>query len=86
MDHVIHTKLSDTRRVAIPANLCQRYGISPGDAVVLEPSESGFVLRPLHTVVREVQAYFADLAPAGISLSDELIRDRRQEAERDSRG
>jgi bifunctional DNA-binding transcriptional regulator/antitoxin component of YhaV-PrlF toxin-antitoxin module len=86
MEHVIHTKLSEGRRVAIPAELCHRYGIEPGDPVVLEPSESGIVLRPLHTVIREVQAYFADVAPAGVSLSEELIRERRQEAEAERRG
>ena len=86
MEHVIHTKLSEGRRVAIPAELCHRYGIEPGDAVVLEPSESGIVLRPLHTVIRDVQAYFADIAPPGVSLSEELLRERRQEAERENHG
>jgi bifunctional DNA-binding transcriptional regulator/antitoxin component of YhaV-PrlF toxin-antitoxin module len=86
MDHVIHTKLSEGRRVAIPAELCQAYGIQPGDPVVLEPAESGIVLRPLHAVIRDVQAYFADVAPAGVSLSEELLADRRQEAERENRG
>jgi bifunctional DNA-binding transcriptional regulator/antitoxin component of YhaV-PrlF toxin-antitoxin module len=86
MDHVIHTKLSGARRVAIPAELCHHYGIEPGDPVVLEPTESGIVLRPLHAVIRDVQAYFADIAPPGISLSDELLAERRQEAEQESRG
>ena len=86
MANVIHTKLSEGRRVAIPAELCQRYGIEPGDPVVLEPSDSGIVMRPLDTVIREVQAYFADVAPPGVSLSEELLRDRREEAQRENRG
>jgi bifunctional DNA-binding transcriptional regulator/antitoxin component of YhaV-PrlF toxin-antitoxin module len=86
MEHVIHTKLSEGRRIAIPAELCQQYGIEPGDPVVLEPSESGIVLRALHTVIREVQAYFADIAPPGTSLSEELLRERRQEAECENHG
>ena len=53
MDHVIHTKMSEGRRVAIPAEMCQQYGLEPGDPVVLEPSESGIVLRPLDAVIRE---------------------------------
>ena len=57
-----------------------------GDPVVLEPSESGIVLRPLSTVVREVQAFFAGAAPAGVLLSEELLRDRREEARREGRG
>ena len=86
MDHVIHSKLSEARRVAIPAELCHRYGIEPGDPVVLEPTESGIVLRPLHAVIREVQAFFTDIAPPGVSLSEELLTERRQEAERESHG
>ena len=86
MANVIHTKLSEGRRVAIPADLCQQYGIEPGDPVVLEPSDSGIVMRPLDTVIREVQAYFADVAPPGVSLSEELLRDRREEAQRENRG
>jgi AbrB family looped-hinge helix DNA binding protein len=86
MDHVIHTKLSEARRVVIPAELCHRYGIEPGDPVVLEATESGIVLRPLHVVIRDVQAYFADTAPPGVSLSKELLAERRQEADRENRG
>jgi AbrB family looped-hinge helix DNA binding protein len=64
MGNVIHTKLGEGRRVAIPAELCQRYGIEPGDPVVLEPADSGIVIRPLDTVIREVQAFFSTIAPA----------------------
>lgn len=47
MTHVNYTKLSEGRRVAIPAELCQRYGLQPGAPVVLEPAEGGIVIRPL---------------------------------------
>jgi bifunctional DNA-binding transcriptional regulator/antitoxin component of YhaV-PrlF toxin-antitoxin module len=86
MANVIHTKLSEGRRVAIPADLCQRYGMEPGDPVVLEPTDSGIVLRPLEVMIREVQAYFAEVAPPDVLLSEELLRERREEAERENRG
>jgi bifunctional DNA-binding transcriptional regulator/antitoxin component of YhaV-PrlF toxin-antitoxin module len=86
MSHVVHTKLGEGRRIAIPADLCQEYGLKPGAPVVLEPSDVGIMVRPLDSVIREVQAFFADVAPEGVSLSDELIRDRREEAARDNRG
>ena len=82
MSDAIHTKMSEGRRIAIPAELCQRYGLHPGDPLVLEPSDAGIVVRPLEAVIREVQAYFADLAPPDVLLSEELLRDRREEAER----
>ena len=86
MHNVIHTKLSEGRRVAIPAELCQRYGLHPGDSLVLEPSDGGIVVRPLDSIIREVQAYFAGAAPADVSLSEELMRERREEANKEGRG
>ncbi|HWL28212.1 MAG TPA: AbrB/MazE/SpoVT family DNA-binding domain-containing protein [Burkholderiaceae bacterium] len=86
MDHVIHTKLSEGRRVSIPADLCHKYGMEPGQSVVLEPAESGIVVRPLETVIREVQAFFADAAPKDVVLSEELNRDRRKEAAKEKHG
>jgi bifunctional DNA-binding transcriptional regulator/antitoxin component of YhaV-PrlF toxin-antitoxin module len=86
MSNVIHAKLGEGRRVAIPAELCHRYGIEPGDPVVLEPSDAGIIMRPLDAVVREVQAYFASAAPADVSLSEELMLDRREDAKKEERG
>ena len=83
MNHVIHTKMSEGRRIDIPADLCQEYGLKPGAPVVLESSETGIMVRPLENVVRDVQAYFADVAPPDVLISDELLRDRRAEAERE---
>ena len=83
MNHVIHTKLGEGRRIAIPADLCQQYGLQPGGPVVLESSELGIVLRPLDKVIGEVQAYFADVAPPEVLLSQELTKDRRKHAKKD---
>ena len=85
MNDVVHVKLGEGRRVAIPAELCQRYGIRPGDPLVLEASEHAITLRPLDDVIREVQAYFKEAAPPEIIMSDELIRERRAEVKRENR-
>jgi bifunctional DNA-binding transcriptional regulator/antitoxin component of YhaV-PrlF toxin-antitoxin module len=86
MNLVIHTKMSDGRRVAIPAEMCKEYGLEPGAPVVLESSQAGIVVRPLDVVIREVQAFFADAAPPDVILSEELSRDRKAEAARENRG
>jgi bifunctional DNA-binding transcriptional regulator/antitoxin component of YhaV-PrlF toxin-antitoxin module len=86
MNEVIHVKLGEGRRVAIPAEICQRYHLQPGDPLVLEASEHAMTLRPLDEVVREVQDFFADAAPPHVMLSEELSRERRAEAEKESRG
>ena len=86
MNQVIHTKMNAGRRVAIPAEMCKEYGLKPGGPIVLESSDAGIVVRPLDVVFREVQAFFADAAPADVILSEELSRDRKAEAARDKRG
>lgn len=85
MTHVIHTKVGQGRRLAIPAELCHEYGLEPGTPVVLEASESGIMVRPLATVIREVQDYFLKAIPPEVVLSEELIQERRAEAAREDR-
>ena len=85
MVHVTHTKMGGGRRITIPAEMCHEYGLEPGTALVLEPTRSGIVIRPLQDVVHEVQAFFADAAPPGVRLSDTLIEDRRREAAEEDR-
>jgi bifunctional DNA-binding transcriptional regulator/antitoxin component of YhaV-PrlF toxin-antitoxin module len=86
MHRVIHTKLGEGRRVAIPSDMCHEHGLEPGKPLVLESTETGIVVRPLDDVVREVQEFFADAGPQKGLLSEELSRDRRTEAARDKRG
>ena len=85
MHRIIHTKLGEGRRVAIPSEMCHEHGLEPGTPVVLESTETAIVLRPLDEVVREVQDFFADTAPGDVLLSEELTRDRRAEAAREER-
>jgi bifunctional DNA-binding transcriptional regulator/antitoxin component of YhaV-PrlF toxin-antitoxin module len=85
MENVTHTKMSNGRRVAIPAKLCHEYGLEAGSPVVLELTEHGIMLRSYQDVLRDVQAYFAKAAPKGTLLSDELISDRREEAAKETR-
>ncbi len=86
MDSVIHTKIGQGRRVAIPVDLCEQYGIEPGDPIVLEGTNNGIFVRPLKAVIKEVQNFFADAAPSGVLLSEELSADRRREAKQDEHG
>ncbi len=85
MDHVFHAKLGEGRRVAIPAEVCQKIGLHPGDPVTIEIHEDGLHLVPYLQIIREVQKAFAPYKKPGVSVVDELIRERREEAARDNR-
>jgi AbrB family looped-hinge helix DNA binding protein len=84
MEDVFHTKLGEGRRVAIPAEVCQKIGLSPGDPVSIEIHDDGLHLVPYLQVIREVQRAFAPYKKPGVSVVDELIRERREEAAREN--
>jgi len=83
MSGFIRTKVTDAGRVVIPAELRKEFGIREGEDVVFSRDERGIRITTLREAVRQAQDYFATLAPPDVSLSDELLRDRREEAARD---
>jgi AbrB family looped-hinge helix DNA binding protein len=87
MLYPIHSKLGEDRRVAIPAKVCARLGIAPGDPLVLEEDGESLRLIPFARLLQYIQATFAPYRIEGHSEVDELIAERRAEAAQDdSRG
>lgn len=78
-------KIGPGGRVVIPAEFRKAMEIAEGDTVVafLEDGELKLISTPV--AVRKAQAYMRQLVPEGVSLVDELIADRRREAEEDRR-
>ena len=85
MSTIYHTKLGEGRRVSIPAEACLQLGIHPGDPVSLEFRDGHLQIIPYERIIREIQAEFASFRQPGESVVDELIRERRAEAEREDR-
>ena len=80
---VFRAKVDGSGRVVIPADARLRKRLRAGDAVVMdEDGDGGLRLRTYDDVVRAAQAYVCSVVPAGVSLVDELIAERRAEAER----
>jgi len=80
---IYHSKVDASGRIVLPADVRLRQHICTGDQVVIIESDDGMRLRTYEQAVRDAQAVFAQLAPPEIVLSEELIRDRRIEAERE---
>ena len=70
-------------QVVLPAGLRQEFGIEDGTEVVFRRTEHGIEMKTLAEVVREAQNRFARLSKPGESVVDELIRDRREAADRE---
>jgi antitoxin PrlF len=70
-------------RLQIPARVRRELGLKDGDAVIMETVEGELRVRPYRDVLAEIQGRLRRYVPEGVSLSDELIADRRAEAERE---
>jgi bifunctional DNA-binding transcriptional regulator/antitoxin component of YhaV-PrlF toxin-antitoxin module len=70
-------------RVLLPVAFCAELGLQPGDALVVECDGDSLLVRSPDAALQETQHYFRQFVPAGVSVVDELIADRRAEAERD---
>jgi AbrB family looped-hinge helix DNA binding protein len=65
-------------QIVIPAELRKELGIKPGDKVMLERDQNTLKITSRKAVVEKLRGKYADL---GVSLSEELMAERRAEAE-----
>ncbi len=69
-------------RVVIPAALRKALKLKPGDRLLARKVGESLVLERREAVERRLQARFSHI-PRDVSLTDELIAERRAEADRD---
>ncbi|HET9209901.1 MAG TPA: AbrB/MazE/SpoVT family DNA-binding domain-containing protein [Thermoanaerobaculia bacterium] len=66
-------------RLVVPAEIRRELGFSPGDVLIATVEDGRLVLQKRETVLRRLRQRFAHI-PAGVSLADELLAERRAEA------
>ena len=76
-------KIIDGGKLIIPAAFRRKLGIDTGDTVVLELGEDGLHVRSLTSAVRLAQEIVREFVPNEVDLADELVAERRIEAERE---
>jgi AbrB family looped-hinge helix DNA binding protein len=70
-------------KLVIPAAMRRALGIASGDTVMVGIEDGELRIRSLAKAVERAQAIVGRRVPRAASLADELIADRRSEAERD---
>lgn len=79
-------KVGPAGRIVIPVALRRALGIDAGEHVQIRLEDGELRLVPQAVALRRVQDAVAKRVPPGVSLVDELIEERRREAEREERG
>ena len=69
----------------IPAGIMKSLGLPAGEMLIVLVEEGEIRLMTIPTAVEKARALVRQYVPAGVSLVDELLEDRRREAERESR-
>ncbi len=78
--------LAANGRVVIPAAIREAMGLEPGENLVLDVVDGILRIEPYRARIRRIQKEFAHLIRPGILASDELIAERRQEAQLEMEG
>jgi AbrB family looped-hinge helix DNA binding protein len=71
-------------RLVIPASLRRRLGIEPGEVLIARAEEDRLVLERRKAILARLRERLR-VVPADVSLVDELIAERRKEAELEGR-
>ncbi len=79
----ITTKLNERGRLVIPAAYRKLLGIKPGDSVVMRIEDNELRISGVMQALERARRLIRDHVPAGESLSESLIKDRRSEAARE---
>jgi AbrB family looped-hinge helix DNA binding protein len=77
---VTTSRVTEGGRIVIPAELRRRFGIEIGETVTLTAEADGLVITTPAMALRRLQKRFRSVVPEGVSLTDELIAERREEA------
>jgi bifunctional DNA-binding transcriptional regulator/antitoxin component of YhaV-PrlF toxin-antitoxin module len=75
----IEVQIEPQGNAIIPAELCKAIGGLPGETLIAHVEDGKLVLEQRKGVLARLRSHFSAI-PADVSLSDELIRERRAEA------
>ena len=76
-------RIAEGGRIVIPAEVRAKLGFDVGTDIVLSMEEDRATLMTHKAAIKRAQARLAKYIPPGISLSEELLADRREEAARE---
>ena len=77
------TRINESGRLVIPASFRKALGISAGDEVILRIEDEGLLITTMQRRIARAQERARKYVKRGVSLVDELLSERREEAKRE---
>jgi AbrB family looped-hinge helix DNA binding protein len=81
--HPISIRVAEGGRIVIPADIRKQCGLEVGTDVIVAVEDDHVTLRSASAAIQKAQAIVARHVPRGISLSRELLAERKREARRE---
>lgn len=79
----VKLRVGPNGEVALPASMLEALGLRPGMALAARLENGEIRLYTIAEAIRRAQELMRSVVPAGVSLVDELIAERREEARRE---
>jgi AbrB family looped-hinge helix DNA binding protein len=76
-------RITEGSRVVIPAEFRRQLDLQPGVDVILDVADGDLRIRSLRRAIGRAQALLRQHVLEGVSLADELIRERQEAARRE---
>ena len=83
MELQTRVQVGEKGRIVIPAEIRQALGIKVGDSIDLSLENDELRISTRRARLRRAQERARRLIPPGVSLADELLAERREEAKRE---
>jgi AbrB family looped-hinge helix DNA binding protein len=79
----LSSQVDKNGRIVLPSECRKELGVKPGDRVIILIEDGKVRLLSVKQAIKEAQEIVRSFVPEGVSLADELIRERREEAARE---
>jgi AbrB family looped-hinge helix DNA binding protein len=83
MNGDVRLRINENGRVVIPAAFRKELGMKPGDEVILRLDDGELRITTMKQRMERAQRRARQYVKPGVSLVDELIAERREEAKRE---
>jgi antitoxin PrlF len=81
MQETYKVRIGEEGRIVLPLDWRKTVHAKPGDEVFIHVSDDGLLISTIQQAIHRFQKLVAQHVPPGIDLVDELIRERRTEAD-----